>query len=78
MQRIAEQMSPPRALAQSLRDCSVHLAWGRDDPWYPMVVARMVRRGCRGQIHSLNAGHFAPWEDPEGFVEVLKCAAEQV
>jgi pimeloyl-ACP methyl ester carboxylesterase len=71
MRRIARAMKPPAGLAQGLRACNVHLVWGTRDPWYPAVVAHSVQRGTGGQLHWLPCGHFAPWEDPEGFSHVL-------
>lgn len=71
MRRIATEMRPPAGLARSLRQCPVRLAWGRHDPWYPAPVVHALRRSTGGLVAWLDAGHFAPWEDPVGFRRVL-------
>ncbi len=71
MRRIALAMKPPRDLARRLRSCGVRLIWGKRDPWYPQRIARAVQRTTGGQLHWLNCGHFAPWEDPRGFTAIL-------
>ena len=71
MRTIARGMKPPIGLALRLRSCAVRLAWGRKDPWYPGWIARTLQRTTGGRIHWLDSGHFAPWEDPRGFTEVL-------
>jgi pimeloyl-ACP methyl ester carboxylesterase len=71
MRRVARGMRPPLGLAMRLRACGVRLAWGRQDPWYPPWIARTIERTTGGRLHWLEAGHFAPWEDPRGFVRVL-------
>jgi pimeloyl-ACP methyl ester carboxylesterase len=71
MRRIAQAMKPPADLARRVRACRVHLIWGQRDPWYPRVVARSVQRGTAGELCWLPCGHFAPWEDPEGFSSAL-------
>jgi len=71
MRIIAKGMKPPRALALRLRACAVRLAWGRKDPWYPHWIARTMERTTGGHIYWLESGHFAPWEDPRGFTQVL-------
>lgn len=72
MRRIAMAMAPTAALGTALRGNDVLLAWGRQDPWYPpLPVARAVAHATRGRLALLEAGHFAPWEAPGGFSEVL-------
>ena len=72
MRRIAWAMRPPRALSKRLHECRVLLAWGRQDPWYPVFpVGRAVARATGGRLAVLEAGHFAPWEAPLGFSEAL-------
>jgi pimeloyl-ACP methyl ester carboxylesterase len=71
MRRIAAGMRPPPGLARSLGKSRVRLAWGRHDPWYPAPVVHSVRRSAGARLTWLDAGHFAPWEDPEGFRDVL-------
>jgi pimeloyl-ACP methyl ester carboxylesterase len=71
MRQIAQAMKPPRGLAASLHACTVKLAWGQHDPWYPSVVAHAVQRATKATLHWLPAGHFAPWEAPELFTAVL-------
>jgi len=72
MRRIALAMRPPGDLSQRLQACKVHLVWGAEDPWYPRFVAQAVRRSTKGVLHWLPCGHFAPWECPQGFGEILK------
>jgi pimeloyl-ACP methyl ester carboxylesterase len=71
MRRIAAEMCPPPGLARSLGQVRVRLAWGRSDPWYPAPVVHSLRRSTGGHVTWLEAGHFGPWEDPEGFRDVL-------
>ena len=71
MRQIAKGMKPPRDLARRLRSCGVRLIWGRRDPWYPRRVAGAVQRTTGGQLNWLSCGHFAPWEDPQGFASLL-------
>ncbi|MEE2829124.1 MAG: alpha/beta hydrolase [Myxococcota bacterium] len=71
MRIIASAMRPPMALALRLRSCGVRLAWGRKDPWYPSWIAQTMARTTGGRLHWLESGHFAPWEDPRGFSDVL-------
>jgi pimeloyl-ACP methyl ester carboxylesterase len=71
MRIIARGMRPPLALALRLRSCAVRLAWGRKDPWYPHWIARSLERTTGGNIYWLESGHFAPWEDPQGFTDIL-------
>ncbi len=74
MEGIARGMKPPARLAERLRDCDVHLVWGREDPWYPPMIARGIQRETGARIHWLECGHFTPWEDPEGFGQALHAA----
>ena len=71
MARIASRMKTPFGLPIVLRSCGVRLAWGRRDPWYPGYIARTIRRTTGGRLVWLEAGHFAPWEDPAGFSAVI-------
>ncbi len=71
MKRVARRMKTPPGLPFRLRACAVRLAWGRKDPWYPPLIARTIRRRTGGRIHWLDSGHFAPWEDPAGFADVI-------
>jgi pimeloyl-ACP methyl ester carboxylesterase len=71
MCRVAARMKTPFGLPIVLRSCGVRLAWGRHDPWYPGPVARTVARTTGGRLSWLEAGHFAPWEDPRGFAAVV-------
>ena len=71
MALIAARMKTPFGLPIVLRSCGVRLAWGRADPWYPPFIARTIRRTTGGKLVWLEAGHFAPWEDPAGFSAVL-------
>ena len=71
MRRIAQGMKPPLGLAARLKESEVHLIWGERDPWYPKSVAHAVRRGTTGTLHWLPCGHFVPWEEPEGFSQIL-------
>jgi len=64
-------MRPPRGLAASLQRTRVDLIWGREDPWYPLPVARRLAAQTGARLHLLEAGHFAPWEAPTSFGEVL-------
>jgi pimeloyl-ACP methyl ester carboxylesterase len=74
MRRIARGMQPPKDLVRRLDACDVGLAWGRSDPWYPLRIPRELSRKTGADLHLLNAGHFAPWEDPVGFEKVLRGA----
>ncbi len=71
MRLIAGKMKPPMGLSIVLRSCGVRLAWGRKDPWYPGFIARTIARTTGGKLKWLESGHFGPWEDPRGFVDVL-------
>ncbi len=71
MALIASRMKTPFGLPIVLRSCGVRLAWGRRDPWYPRGIARTIRRTTGGRLVWLEAGHFAPWEDPAGFSAVI-------
>lgn len=72
MRRIAWAMRPPAGLGARLRGCRVLAAWGRQDPWYPvMPVGRAVARATGARLALLEAGHFAPWEAPRSFSEAL-------
>lgn len=76
MRQIAAGMKPPKELAKKLRDCKVHLIWGDQDPWYPLIVAKAVQRATHASLQTLPCGHFAPWEDPVGFSQALtQCLA---
>ena len=72
MRRIAKGMQPPKDLVRRLERCDVRLAWGRSDPWYPLRIPRGLARKTGAKLHVLNAGHFAPWEDPVGFEKVIR------
>jgi pimeloyl-ACP methyl ester carboxylesterase len=74
MRQIAQAMKPPPDLARKLKTCEVHLIWGEKDPWYPAWVARSVQRSTGGELHWLPCGHFAAWEDPAGFSQVVESA----
>jgi len=71
MALVARQMKTPPGLPITLRSCGVRLAWGRKDPWYPPYIARTIRKTTGGKLRWLDAGHFAPWEDPKGFADVI-------
>ena len=75
MRLIARGMKPPMMLALGLRSCAVRLAWGRHDPWYPSWIAQTLKRTCGAKLFWLESGHFAPWEDPRGFADVVTGAA---
>ena len=72
MRRIAKGMRPPNDLIERLGGCDLHLAWGRSDPWYPARIYQQLSRKTGAQLHLLDAGHFAPWEDPVGFEKALR------
>lgn len=71
MQIVARAMKTPPGLPITLRSCGVRLAWGRKDPWYPPSIARTICKTTGGKLQWLDAGHFAPWEDPRGFAAVI-------
>lgn len=77
MRRIAKAMSPPPELAQRLRKNRVALVWGAKDPWYPRWQARLLANATGGRLHLVDAGHFAPWEAPTGFSDVLRAVGRQ-
>ena len=72
MRTIAAAMRPPPGLGRRLRAQRVLLAWGRHDPWYPVLpVGRGLAWSTGGELAVLEAGHFAPWEAPTAFSERL-------
>lgn len=72
MCRIAAGIRPPTGLARRLRGTRVWVVNGRDDPWYPPIVARAVARGTGGTLVTVPGGHWCMWEEPAAFDAVLR------
>ncbi len=71
MRAIAQAMTPPADLAKNLR-LPVHLLWGRNDRWYPPVVARAVARGTDASLTWVPGGHLCMWEFPDAYALALR------
>ena len=56
----------------------MHLVWGRRDPWYPAPLARLTAAASGARLHWVESGHFAPWEAPGGFSEVLVAIGDSI
>ena len=72
MKKVARQMRPPPKLAQDLAArCPVYLIWGTNDRWYPPPVAKAIARATNATIFWVDAGHYAMWEEPAQFQDLL-------
>ena len=73
MRAIARLMRVPADLVDRLRATGVpiRMIWGRHDPWYPLPLARRLARQLGADLRVVEAGHLAPWEDPDGFAAAL-------
>lgn len=73
MRAVARLMRVPADLVARLctRGVPIRLVWGRRDPWYPLPLARRLARQLGADLRVVEAGHLAPWEDPEGFAAAL-------
>jgi pimeloyl-ACP methyl ester carboxylesterase len=65
MKRVARGMQVPRDLSERLRGCAVAFAWGQDDPWYPLALARWEARQRKAPVLVGAGRHLLPWEAPE-------------
>ena len=75
MRGVARSMRPPPGLAQQLAARTrVELIWGRDDPWYPPLIARRLSAVTGAPLAWVDGGHFSMWEAPEAFERCVDTA----
>ncbi|MEC7985639.1 MAG: alpha/beta hydrolase [Myxococcota bacterium] len=70
MRRTAQNIYPPKRLAQQLT-VPLFLIWGKNDPWYPPVVARRISKATGAPIYWIDGGHYCMWESPAEFDRAL-------
>ena len=66
MRKTAQNLRPPCRLAQRLT-VPLFLVWGRDDPWYPPMVAHTISHITGAPIYWIEGGHYCMWESPREF-----------
>ena len=77
MRKTALALRPPKGLANNIT-APLFLVWGKQDSWYPPIVAHAISRATGAPIYWIDGGHYCMWESPQQFDAALQQIEKQL